>query len=100
MFALQDKGVRIIAVDVATENGDGLNGFGYSSPTYEDPWHEPDQAKRITEATNGRMLNGIPGTGLPTPLSKASRTSPPPSAIGSTIATRTSPSPSTRPPAN
>ncbi|MEU1434215.1 VWA domain-containing protein [Streptomyces sp. NPDC005786] len=64
VFALQDKGVRIIAVDVTTENGDGLNGFGYKSPTYEDPYHEPDQAKRMVAATNGRMLNGIPGNGV------------------------------------
>ncbi|MFI6648118.1 VWA domain-containing protein [Streptomyces sp. NPDC050529] len=64
VFALQDKGVRVIAVDVTTENGDGLNGFGYSSPTYQDPYHEPDQAKRIVAATNGRMLNGIPGDGV------------------------------------
>ncbi|MCX5342161.1 HYR domain-containing protein [Streptomyces atratus] len=64
VFALQDKGVRVIAVDVNTEDGDGLNGDGYSSPTYQDPYHEPDQAKRIVEATNGRMLNGIPGDGV------------------------------------
>ncbi|MEU3218217.1 VWA domain-containing protein [Streptomyces sp. NPDC006971] len=64
VFALQDKGVRVIAVDVTTENGDGLNGDGYKSPTYQDPYHEPDQAKRIAEATNGRMLSGIPGDGV------------------------------------
>lgn len=64
VFALQDKGVRVIAVDVTTENGDGLNGFGYKSPTYQDPYHAPDQAKRIAAATNGRMLNGIPGNGV------------------------------------
>ncbi|WPW30165.1 HYR domain-containing protein [Streptomyces atratus] len=64
VFALQDKGIRVIAVDVTTENGDGLNGDGYTSPTYQDPYHEPDQAKRITAATNGRMLNGIPGDGV------------------------------------
>ncbi|MFJ6436196.1 VWA domain-containing protein [Streptomyces sp. NPDC091416] len=64
VFALQDKGVRVIAVDVTTENGDGLNGFGYKSPTYQDPYHEPDQAKRMVAATNGRMLNGIPGDGV------------------------------------
>ncbi|MFF2327716.1 MULTISPECIES: VWA domain-containing protein [unclassified Streptomyces] len=64
VVALQDRGVRVIAVDVTTENGDGLNGNGYSSPTYQDPYHEPDQAKRIAEATNGRMLNGIPGDGV------------------------------------
>lgn len=64
VFALQDKGVRVIAVDVKTENGDGLNGSGYKSPTYKDPYHEPDQAERIAAATNGRMLNGIPGNGV------------------------------------
>ncbi|MEU3654802.1 VWA domain-containing protein [Streptomyces sp. NPDC032161] len=64
VFALQDKGVRVITVDVTTENGDGLNGDGYKSPTYQDPYHEPDQAKRIAEATNGRMLSGIPGDGV------------------------------------
>ncbi|MER6192292.1 VWA domain-containing protein [Streptomyces cyaneofuscatus] len=64
VIALQDKGVRVIAVDVTTENGDGLNGDGYSSPTYQDPWHEPDQAERIAAATNGRMLSGIPGDGV------------------------------------
>ncbi|MFJ9571698.1 VWA domain-containing protein [Streptomyces bacillaris] len=64
LIALQDKGVRVIAVDVTTENGDGLNGDGYSSPTYQDPWHEPDQAERIVAATDGRMLSGIPGDGV------------------------------------
>ncbi|MFE9858726.1 HYR domain-containing protein [Streptomyces sp. NPDC005780] len=64
VFALQDKGVRVIAVDVTTENGDGLNGYGYKSPTYQDPYHAPDQAKRIAAATHGRMLNGIPGDGV------------------------------------
>ncbi|WP_371624745.1 VWA domain-containing protein [Streptomyces sp. NBC_01116] len=64
VFALQDAGVRVIAVDVTTEDGDGLNGDGYSSPTYQDPYHEPDQAKRIVAATGGRMLSGIPDDGV------------------------------------
>ncbi|MFH9689301.1 VWA domain-containing protein [Streptomyces sp. NPDC017413] len=64
VFALQDAGVRVIAVDVTTEDGDGLNGDGYSSPTYQDPYHEPDQAKRIVDATDGRMLSGIPDDGV------------------------------------
>ncbi|MFH9476157.1 VWA domain-containing protein [Streptomyces anulatus] len=64
VFALQDAGVRVIAVDVTTEDGDGLNGDGYSSPTYQDPYHEPDQAKRIVAATDGRMLSGIPDDGV------------------------------------
>ncbi|MEV0580873.1 HYR domain-containing protein [Streptomyces sp. NPDC050392] len=64
VFALQDKGVRVIAVDVTTADGDGLNGNGYSSDTYQDPYHQPDQARRMAAATNGRMLNGIPGDGV------------------------------------
>ncbi|WP_327368799.1 HYR domain-containing protein [Streptomyces sp. NBC_01217] len=59
-FALQDAGVRLIAVDLTSDRGDGLNGNG-SRPPYEDDPHPPDQARRMVAATNGRMLEGIEG---------------------------------------
>ncbi|MFE4828576.1 VWA domain-containing protein [Streptomyces sp. NPDC056672] len=59
--ALQSRNVRVLAVDVATDIGDGLNGNGDAGdPDYiEDPLHEPGQATRVVEATNGRLLEGI-----------------------------------------
>ncbi|MEI5036276.1 HYR domain-containing protein [Streptomyces sp. S1A(2023)] len=63
IFALQDKGVRVIGVDVATTIGDGLNGNGDAgNPNYvEDPPTTPGQATRIIEATGGRLLESIDG---------------------------------------
>ncbi|MFH9264477.1 VWA domain-containing protein [Streptomyces sp. NPDC017546] len=63
IFALQDKGVRVIGVDVATTIGDGLNGNGDAGdPNYvEDPPTTPGQATRIIEATGGRLLESIDG---------------------------------------
>ncbi|OWA23088.1 HYR domain-containing protein [Streptomyces sp. CS057] len=63
IFALQDKGVRVIGVDVESTIGDGLNGNGDAGdPDYvEDPPTTPGQATRIIEATGGRLLEGIDG---------------------------------------
>ncbi len=63
IFALQDKGVRVIGVDVESTIGDGLNGNGDAgNPDYvEDPPTTPGQATRIIEATGGRLLGGIDG---------------------------------------
>ncbi|MDX3337185.1 HYR domain-containing protein [Streptomyces sp. ME02-6979.5a] len=63
IFALQDKGVRVIGVDVESTIGDGLNGNGDAgNPDYvEDPPTTPGQATRIIEATGGRLLEGIDG---------------------------------------
>ncbi|MEI7034377.1 VWA domain-containing protein [Streptomyces pratensis] len=63
VFALQDKGVRVIGVDVESTIGDGLNGNGDAgNPDYvEDPPTTPGQATRIIEATGGRLLEGIDG---------------------------------------
>lgn len=63
IFALQDKGVRVIGVDVESTIGDGLNGNGDAGdPEYvEDPPTTPGQATRIIEATGGRLLGGIDG---------------------------------------
>ncbi len=63
IFALQDKGVRVIGVDVESTIGDGLNGNGDAGdPEYvEDPPTTPGQATRIIEATSGRLLGGIDG---------------------------------------
>ncbi|MEU9760053.1 HYR domain-containing protein [Streptomyces sp. NPDC047987] len=58
--ALQDAGARLIAVDLTSDRGDGLNGNGHRPP-YHDDTHPPDQAKRLVTATNGRMLEGIEG---------------------------------------
>ncbi|MER5280763.1 HYR domain-containing protein [Streptomyces sp. NPDC002809] len=61
IFALQDKGVRVIGVDLDSPIGDGLNGNGDAGdPNYvEDPLTTPGQATRIIEATQGRLLEGI-----------------------------------------
>ncbi|WP_257138670.1 HYR domain-containing protein [Streptomyces sp. rh34] len=63
IFALQDKGVRVIGVDVESTIGDGLNGNGDAgNPNYvEDPPTTPGQATRIIEATGGRLLESIDG---------------------------------------
>ncbi|QLG36386.1 HYR domain-containing protein [Streptomyces sp. CB04723] len=63
IFALQDKGVRVIGVDVESTIGDGLNGNGNAgNPKYvEIPPTDPGQATRIIEATGGRLLEGIDG---------------------------------------
>jgi len=59
-FALQDAGVRLIAVGLTSDRGDGLNGNG-STGEYHDDWHEPDQATRMVGALGGRMLDDIEG---------------------------------------
>ncbi|MEV5602694.1 HYR domain-containing protein [Streptomyces sp. NPDC052299] len=66
IFALQDKGVRVVGVDVDSALGDGLNGTGNAhNPDYpdqvEDPPTKAGQATRIIEATQGRLLEGIQG---------------------------------------
>ncbi|WP_371930632.1 HYR domain-containing protein [Streptomyces poriferorum] len=61
IFALQDKGVRVIGIDLDSPIGDGLNGNGDAGdPNYvEDPPTTPGQATRIIEATQGRLLEEI-----------------------------------------
>lgn len=61
IFALQDKGIRVIGIDLDSPIGDGLNGNGDAGdPNYvEDPPTTPGQATRIIEATQGRLLEGI-----------------------------------------
>jgi hypothetical protein len=66
IFALQDNNIRVIGVDVDTVIGDGLNGNGDAhnpkNPTYvENPPTTPDQATRIIQATNGRLVTEIDG---------------------------------------
>ncbi|MFB7913812.1 HYR domain-containing protein [Streptomyces sp. NPDC056061] len=66
IFALQDKNVRVIGVDVESKIGDGMNGNGDAhnpdNPDYvEDPPTTPGQATRIVDATRGRLLEGIDG---------------------------------------
>ncbi|MEU5718284.1 HYR domain-containing protein [Streptomyces sp. NPDC020403] len=63
IFDLQDKGVRVIGVDVESTIGDGLDGTGYAgNPEYiENPRTAPGQATRIINATNGRLLKEIQG---------------------------------------
>ncbi|MFF2007862.1 HYR domain-containing protein [Streptomyces sp. NPDC058195] len=60
-FALQDAGVRLIAVGLTSDLGDGLNGNGQIPDYDDDPPHEPNQALRMVNATNGRMIDGIEG---------------------------------------
>lgn len=60
-FALQDAGVRLIAVGLTSDRGDGLNGDGRTPEYPNDEKHDPDQALRLAGATNGRMIEGIEG---------------------------------------
>ncbi|MFE3941654.1 VWA domain-containing protein [Streptomyces sp. NPDC059118] len=60
-FALQDAGVRLIAVGLTSDRGDGLNGNGRTPQYPGDEIHDPDQALRLATATNGRMLDDIEG---------------------------------------
>ncbi|MEV6165375.1 VWA domain-containing protein [Streptomyces sp. NPDC052052] len=60
-FALQDAGVRLIAVGLTSDRGDGLNGNGRIPRYPNDEVHDPDQALRLATATNGRMIEGIEG---------------------------------------
>ncbi|MFD7622012.1 VWA domain-containing protein [Streptomyces sp. NPDC059802] len=60
-FALQDAGVRLIAVGLTSDRGDGLNGNGRIPEYPNDAKHDPDQARRLATATNGRMIEGIEG---------------------------------------
>ncbi|MGW2512769.1 VWA domain-containing protein [Streptomyces scopuliridis] len=61
IFALQDRGVRVLGVDVATAVGDGLNGNGDAGVPgqIEDPLHPPGQADKVIEATRGRLIPGV-----------------------------------------
>ncbi|MER5363715.1 VWA domain-containing protein [Streptomyces sp. NPDC002722] len=61
-FALQDAGVRLIAVGLTSDRGDGLNGNGRTPHYPNDKEHEPNQALRLVTATNGRMIDGIEGS--------------------------------------
>lgn len=61
-FALQDAGVRLIAVGLTSDRGDGLNGNGRTPQYPNDKEHEPNQALRLVTATNGRMIDGIEGS--------------------------------------
>ncbi|WP_436772346.1 VWA domain-containing protein [Yinghuangia sp. YIM S09857] len=63
--AAKERGIRVIAVDVATSIGDGLNGNGDNGKGYpaegdeEGELHEPNQATKLVNATNGRLFQGI-----------------------------------------
>ncbi|MEV5971697.1 VWA domain-containing protein [Streptomyces sp. NPDC051921] len=61
IFALQDKNVRVVGVEVDTDVGDGMDGNGDAGdPAYkENPPTTPGQATRIIQATGGRKLSGI-----------------------------------------
>ncbi|MET9555552.1 VWA domain-containing protein [Streptomyces sp. NPDC006645] len=65
---LQDKGVRVIGIELESDRGDGLNGNGNANnPDFpnqiEDPPTTPGQATRIINATGGRLLEGIQPNG-------------------------------------
>jgi hypothetical protein len=58
--AAKQRGIRVIAVDVATDIGDGLNGNGDNGKGYkDDPLHDPNQATTLVNATNGKLFRGI-----------------------------------------
>ncbi|MFF0223530.1 HYR domain-containing protein [Streptomyces sp. NPDC004629] len=60
--ALQNVGARVIAVDVETVLGDGLNGNGDNGngpDENREPTHDPDQATGVVEATGGRLFQDI-----------------------------------------
>jgi anti-sigma factor ChrR (cupin superfamily) len=60
--ALQNAGIRVLAVDVATELGDGLNGNGDNGngPGQNgEPTHEPNEASTVVNASGGKLLENI-----------------------------------------
>ncbi|WP_269671476.1 VWA domain-containing protein [Streptomyces pactum] len=58
--ALRNVGARVIAVDIATPIGDGLDGNGDNgNGNPGEPTHEPGQATRVTNATGGKLFSGI-----------------------------------------
>ncbi|EST37006.1 hypothetical protein N566_15360 [Streptomycetaceae bacterium MP113-05] len=61
--ALHNIDARIVAVDVATELGDGLNGDGLADwvddEDRDEEEHEPDQATRLIDDVGGTLLQGI-----------------------------------------
>ncbi|WP_431046311.1 VWA domain-containing protein [Streptomyces sp. P1-3] len=58
--ALQSKGARILAVDIDTPVGDGLNGNGDNGNGQPgEPTHEPNQATKAVDATGGKLFEGI-----------------------------------------
>ncbi|MBM9506707.1 HYR domain-containing protein [Actinacidiphila acididurans] len=68
--ALNAAGARVLALDVATSIGDGLNGSGgpykntadktaAADPPVEDENHEPNEATTVVNATNGKLFERI-----------------------------------------
>ncbi|WP_309238084.1 VWA domain-containing protein, partial [Streptomyces albidus (ex Kaewkla and Franco 2022)] len=60
--ALRNAGVRVLGVDVTTDLGDGLNGNGDNGngdDQNQEPTHEPGQATKVVEETNGELFEGI-----------------------------------------
>ncbi|WKX68916.1 VWA domain-containing protein [Streptomyces sp. XD-27] len=58
--ALQHAGARVLAVDIATPIGDGLNGNGDNGNGQPgEPTHEPNQATKVVNATGGTLFEGI-----------------------------------------
>ncbi len=60
--ALRNAGVRVLAVGVDTDLGDGLNGNGDNgngAGENQDQKHEPDEATTVVNATGGKILENI-----------------------------------------
>ncbi|WP_240351229.1 HYR domain-containing protein [Streptomyces olivoreticuli] len=58
--ALKSKGVRVVAVDIKTYLGDDLNGDGTGGGgNHGEGRHEPNEATKVVEATNGSLLKDV-----------------------------------------
>jgi hypothetical protein len=60
IFALQDAHIRVVAVDLDTQIGDGLDGNGDAGdPDYKDPEHTANEGHTVVTATNGRFIEEV-----------------------------------------
>nr|WSX76366.1 HYR domain-containing protein [Streptomyces sp. NBC_00899] len=56
--ALKTAGVRVLAVDIDTVLGDGLDGDG-DTPDNHEGTHDPDEATKVVDATGGKLISGV-----------------------------------------
>ncbi|MFI0898526.1 HYR domain-containing protein [Streptomyces sp. NPDC020983] len=56
--ALRTAGVRVLAVDIDTDLGDGLDGNG-DTPNNHEGTHDPDEATKVVTATGGKLMKGV-----------------------------------------
>ncbi|MFI0940166.1 HYR domain-containing protein [Streptomyces sp. NPDC021020] len=56
--ALKSAGVRVLAIDIHTDLGDGLDGDG-KTPENHEGTHDPDEATKVVNATGGKLMSGV-----------------------------------------